>query len=85
MRNTGSKYLRNFSQTNKRLQDGPKRYLLSPKAEQEFSLKEKWFVENIFKHYLQEKKFELGSDSRNDSAEILQSSSVFAPQFIKKI
>ena len=40
MRNTGSKYLRNFSQPNRRLKDGPKGYLLSPKAEQEFGVRE---------------------------------------------
>ncbi|MGL5261076.1 MAG: hypothetical protein ACRC9P_01690, partial [Bacteroides sp.] len=56
MRNTGSKYLRNFSQPNRRLQDGPKGYLLSPRAEQEFSVREKWFAENIFLPYLQEKR-----------------------------
>lgn len=58
MRNTGSKYLRNFSQPNRRIQDGPKKYLLSPKAEQEFSLREKWFAENIFYPYLQEKRMQ---------------------------
>lgn len=48
---TGSKYLRKFVQPNKRLQDGPKLYLLSEKAEQRFSLREKWFSEKIFKPY----------------------------------
>ncbi|KAF0131823.1 MAG: hypothetical protein FD155_347 [Bacteroidetes bacterium] len=49
---TGSKYLRNFIQPNKRLQDGPKTFLLSQRAEHEFSLREKWFAENIFIPYL---------------------------------
>lgn len=49
---TGSKYLRNFIQPNKRQQDGVKAYLLCEKAEQEFSKREKWFSENIFREYL---------------------------------
>ena len=49
---TGSKYLRRPIEPNKRLQDAVKFYLLSEKAEQEFSAREKWFAENIFKPYL---------------------------------
>jgi hypothetical protein len=49
---TGSSYLRNFVEPNKRAQDGPKINLLSFKAEQEFSIREKWFAENIFVPYL---------------------------------
>ena len=53
---TGSKYMRNFIEPNKRLQDGPKLYLLSEKAEQIFSKREKWFSENIFIPYLKDGK-----------------------------
>lgn len=49
---TGSKYLRKFVEPNKREQDGLKLNLLSSEAEQEFSLREKWFAENIFVPYL---------------------------------
>ena len=49
---TGSKYLRKFDNPNKRHQDGVKLHLLSEKAEQEFSKREKWFAENIFVPYL---------------------------------
>ncbi len=52
LKDTGSKYLRNFTQPNRRQQDGPKTYLLSQKAEHQFSLREKWFAENIFVPYL---------------------------------
>ncbi|UPQ79323.1 hypothetical protein M0M57_00445 [Flavobacterium azooxidireducens] len=55
---TGSKYLRKFSEPNIRMQDGIKLHLLSLKAEQEFSLREKWFAENIFVPYLG-RKFQL--------------------------
>lgn len=53
---TGSKYLRNFVQPNRRHQDGPKLCLFSHKAEQEFGKREKWFAENIFIPYLEQKK-----------------------------
>lgn len=49
---TGSKYLRRVVEPNKREQDGVKLYLLSERAEQEFSKREKWFAENIFALYL---------------------------------
>jgi hypothetical protein len=52
MKATGSKYLRNYSKPNRRYQDGPKVYLLSERAEQLFSVREKWFSERIFKKYL---------------------------------
>lgn len=45
---TGSKYFRTALQPNKRLQDAIKLHLLSERAEQEFSVREKWFAENIF-------------------------------------
>lgn len=48
---TGSKYIRAFSNPNRRLQDLDKMYLLSKEAEEKFSLNEKWFAENIFKPY----------------------------------
>jgi len=49
---TGSKFLRKLEEPNKRMQDGIKLHLLSKKAEQKFSLREKWFAENIFVPYL---------------------------------
>lgn len=49
---TGSKFLRRFANPNIRQQDGVKLYLLGQKAEQDFSLREKWFAENIFIPYL---------------------------------
>lgn len=55
MRKTGSKYLRKFADPNKRHQDGLKMYLLSERAELDFSKREKWFAENIFTQYLKGK------------------------------
>ena len=49
---TGSKYLRSFVEPDKRMQDGIKKHLLSKKAEQDFSKREKWFAEKIFRPYL---------------------------------
>ena len=49
---TGSKYFRRLVEPDKRMQDAVKLHLLSHKAEQEFSLREKWFAENIFVPYL---------------------------------
>ena len=56
MKRSGSTYFRKPEYPNKRLQDGSKIYLLSSQAEQEFSLKEKWFAENIFVPYLANEK-----------------------------
>jgi hypothetical protein len=53
IKESGSKYLRNFTTPNKRQQDGIKLHLLSEKAEQEFSKREKWFAENIFREYIE--------------------------------
>jgi hypothetical protein len=52
LKRTGSQYLRRPVQPNKREQDGPKRYLLSDRAEQEFGKREKWFSENILTNYI---------------------------------
>ena len=49
---TGSTYLRRVVEPNRRVQDGLKLHLLSLEAEQKFSLREKWFTENIFVPYL---------------------------------
>jgi hypothetical protein len=49
---TGSSYFRKVAEPNKREQDGPKLHPLSFEAEQEFSIREKWFAENIFVPYL---------------------------------
>ncbi|WP_339726677.1 hypothetical protein [Maribacter stanieri] len=54
---TGSQYLRRVIEPNKREQDGPKSYLLSFKAEQEFAKREKWFAEKIYVPYLSGKKY----------------------------
>lgn len=56
---TGSKYFRNWANPNKRFQDVEIYYLLSSEAEEEFSKREKWFSENIFKPYIEENKKEL--------------------------
>ena len=53
---TGSRFLRTFKEPNRRQQDGLKRYFLSEKAEQRFSINEKWFAENIFKPYLKQQR-----------------------------
>lgn len=53
MKKTGSKYLRTQHTLNLRQQDGLKKCLLSAKAEQMFSLREKWFAEKIFIPYLE--------------------------------
>jgi len=58
---TGSSYLRNYEEPNKRAQDGPKIKLLSFEAEQALSIREKWFAENIFVPYLS-KKYQLQYD-----------------------
>lgn len=50
-KSTGSKYMRLYSEPNKRMQDGIKKYLLSQDAEQKFSLSEKWFAEQMFKPF----------------------------------
>lgn len=49
---TGGKYIRGSQNPNVRLQSGYKKYMLSFEAEQLFSLREKWFAENIFHKYL---------------------------------
>lgn len=49
---TGSKYFRKVIEPNKREQDGIKLHLLSERAEQDFSKREKWFAEKIFIPYL---------------------------------
>mgnify|MGYP000716189833 CR=1 FL=1 len=56
---TGSKYFRNWAYPNKKFQDAETHYLLSGEAEEEFSKREKWFSENIFKPYLEENVKEL--------------------------
>lgn len=53
MKSTGTKYLRNYTTPNRRQQDGLKKYLLSYEAEQLFSVREKWFSENVFRKYLE--------------------------------
>ena len=54
IKTTGSRYLRRAVEPNRRLQDGMKTYLLSSKAEQDFSKREKWFAEHIFRPYLEQ-------------------------------
>jgi hypothetical protein len=59
---TGSNYFRNLANPNKRFQDVETHYMLSVEAENEFSKREKWFSENIFKPYLEDNKKELNYD-----------------------
>jgi len=57
LKKTGGKYLRTYERPNQRIQDGPKKYLLSERGA-EFSKRERWFVNNIFLPYMKEgKKF----------------------------
>lgn len=53
-KSTGSRFLRYFAFPNQRKQDGIKRNYLSQRAELDFSKKEKWFAENIFKPFLED-------------------------------
>lgn len=62
MKSTGSKYLRSYETPNRRQQDGYKKYLLSREAEQLFSIREKWFSENIFHKYLENRYSQLEYD-----------------------
>lgn len=56
MKETGGKFLRNYDNPDKRVQDGITKFLLSEKAEQEFSKRERWFTNNIFYPYLKDSK-----------------------------
>ncbi|MEP1026858.1 MAG: hypothetical protein ABJG68_11685 [Crocinitomicaceae bacterium] len=58
MKKTGGRFLRGYENLDKRIQDGPKKHLLSSKAEQEFSRRERWFANKIFFPYLNENKQE---------------------------
>lgn len=53
-RKTGSNFLRPHTTPNRRMQDGYKIPLLSDEAEQMFSIREKWFAENVFHPYLKD-------------------------------
>ncbi|AOZ99786.1 hypothetical protein [Flavobacterium commune] len=56
MKKTGGRFLRGHENPNKRVQDGITKFLLSEKAEQEFSKRERWFANNIFFPYLENNK-----------------------------
>lgn len=56
VKKTGGKFLRNYDNPDKRVQDGITKFLLSEKAEQEFSKRERWFTNNIFYPYLKDNK-----------------------------
>ncbi|GEP52279.1 hypothetical protein FNO01nite_29510 [Flavobacterium noncentrifugens] len=56
LKKTGGKYLRTFENPDQRVQDGPKEYLLSERAEQDFSKRERWFSNHVFLPYLKEGK-----------------------------
>ncbi len=56
LKKTGGKFLRTYENPNQRVQDGPKSFLLSEKAEQEFSKRERWFANNVFYPYLADNK-----------------------------
>lgn len=62
LKRTGGRYLRTYENPDQRVQDGPKQYLLSEKAEQEFSKRERWFSNNVFLPYLKECKAEFDYD-----------------------
>lgn len=62
LKRTGGKYLRTYENPDRRVQDGPKQYLLCEKAEQEFSKRERWFSNNVFLPYLKENKQEFDYD-----------------------
>ncbi len=62
MKSTGSKYLRNIENPNKRHQDGAKDYLLCNDCEQLFSKRERWFANNIFFPYLNNHQKEFSYD-----------------------
>lgn len=87
IKKTGSKYFRNFSKPNKREQNGPKYKLLSEKAEQKFSISEKWFSENIFLPYLErsQKAFEYDQNLYYFAVSILWRTTVLHIDFIKEI
>ena len=59
MNSTESRFLRGYTTPNKRQQDRLKIYLLSRKAEQLFSISEKWFSENVFHKYLNNRNAEI--------------------------
>ncbi len=53
IKETGSNYLRRFSNPNQRMQDALKPHLLGKRAEQDFSKRENWFAQNIFRKFLE--------------------------------
>lgn len=55
LKKTGGKYMRKYGSPNKRVQDGPKRYLLGERAESDFSRRERWFANNIFFPYMKDR------------------------------
>lgn len=63
IQNTGSKYFRQFSQPNKRQQDGPKIELLSKAAEDSFSVFENRFKNQVFDPYLEDNSKEIEYDN----------------------
>jgi len=54
MKDTGGKYFRTITNPNVRIQDGFKSKFFCKECEQKFSKVEKWFVEHIFRPYLNE-------------------------------
>jgi hypothetical protein len=52
LKNTGSGYIRQPHEPNRRHQDGVKETLLCDTCEQLFSTREKWFAEQVFTEYL---------------------------------
>lgn len=62
LKKTGGKYFRTYENPNQRMQDGPKVFLLSEKAEQDFSKRERWFANNVFYPYLGQQKTNLEYD-----------------------
>lgn len=64
MRNTGGGFLRQAVNPNVRRQDGPKEHMLCDECEQRFSPSEKYFSEEIFYPYLNERKMLFNYDER---------------------
>lgn len=62
LKKTGSRFLRTYSNPDKRVQDGLTKFLLGEMAEQEFSKRERWFANQIFFPYLNENKLEFEYD-----------------------
>lgn len=64
MKETGSGYIRQATDINKRKQDGPKYRWLCEACEQRFSIREDYFAQKIFSPYLKDEKATFQYDNR---------------------